>query len=77
MSLHCDRISAPFDEINLNAMGTLRNAFGLKVGYSDHSQSINNSIAAAALGAVLIEKHFTIDRSMQDLIIRRAWSQGN
>ena len=63
--LHCTtEYPAPFDEINLNAMGTLRNAFGLKVGYSDHSQGINVSIAAAALGAVLIEKHFTIDRSM-------------
>jgi N-acetylneuraminate synthase len=55
---------APFDTINLNAMATLRNLFGLPVGLSDHSEGIAVPIAAAALGAVAIEKHLTLDRSL-------------
>nr|EMN20693.1 N-acetylneuraminate synthase [Leptospira santarosai serovar Arenal str. MAVJ 401] len=54
---------APFDEINLRAMDTMLSAFGLPVGYSDHSQGIHVPIAAVARGACLIEKHFTLDRN--------------
>ena len=52
---------APDNEINLRAIATLKNAFGLKVGFSDHSRGTEASIAAVALGAVVIEKHFTFD----------------
>lgn len=51
-------------EVNLTAMVTLRNAFQVNVGYSDHTKGIEVSIAAAALGAKVIEKHFTLDCSM-------------
>src|SRR5262249_34336053 len=54
---------APFAEVNLRAMQTLKLAFGLPVGYSDHTAGIHIAIAAAALGAEVIEKHFTLDRS--------------
>lgn len=60
--LHCTtEYPAPFDEINLNAMDTLKQSFGLPVGYSDHSQGIAIPIAAVAKQAVVIEKHFTLD----------------
>lgn len=60
--LHCTtEYPAPFNDINLNAMDTMRDAFKLKVGYSDHSAGIVVPIAAATKGAVLIEKHFTLD----------------
>lgn len=63
--LHCTtEYPAPFDEVNLRAMDTLRTAFGLEVGYSDHTVGIAVPIAAVARGAVIIEKHFTIDRSL-------------
>jgi len=55
---------APFDSINLNAMTTLRDLFGLPVGLSDHSEGIAVPIAAAALGATMIEKHLTLDRTL-------------
>lgn len=55
---------APFENINLNAMKTLKNSFGKDVGLSDHSMGIEVPIAAVALGACIIEKHFTLDRNM-------------
>ncbi len=55
---------APPEELNLRAMDALREAFGLPVGLSDHSLGIAVPIAAAARGAVAIEKHFTLDRSL-------------
>jgi N-acetylneuraminate synthase len=63
--LHCTtEYPAPPNDINLKAMLTLRDSFGLKVGYSDHSKGIIVPIAAATLGATLIEKHFTLDKSL-------------
>lgn len=63
--LHCTtEYPAPFDEINLRAMDTLSMAFGLPVGYSDHTRGIHVSIAAVARGARIIEKHFTLSREM-------------
>jgi N-acetylneuraminate synthase len=63
--LHCttEYPAAPHS-INLRAMGTLRSAFGLPVGLSDHSRGIHVAAAAVALGATVIEKHVTLDRSL-------------
>jgi len=55
---------APIDEVNLRAMQSLIKELGLEIGYSDHTQGIVIPIAAAALGAAVIEKHFTLDRNM-------------
>lgn len=63
--LHCTtNYPCPVDEVNLRAMNTLRDAFKCKVGYSDHTMGIEIPIAAAAMGAEIIEKHFTLDRTM-------------
>jgi N-acetylneuraminate synthase len=63
--LHCTtEYPAPFNEVNLRAMATMRNAVGLPVGLSDHTPGIAVSIAAVAMGAAVIEKHFTLDKNM-------------
>jgi len=63
--LHCtSEYPAPLEDINLRAMDTLQKAFGLRVGYSDHSQGITIPVAAVARGAVVIEKHFTLSRNL-------------
>jgi N-acetylneuraminate synthase len=62
---HCTtEYPSPYDEVNLLAMDTLRDAFGLPTGLSDHTQGIAVSIAAVARGACVIEKHFTLDRTL-------------
>lgn len=64
--LHCTtEYPAPMEDINLSAMDTMKNAFGLTVGYSDHSEGITIPVGAVARGAVLIEKHFTLDKEME------------
>jgi len=63
--LHCNtEYPTPFEDVNLNAMLTIRNQLGVRVGYSDHTSGIEVSVAAVALGAEIIEKHFTLDKSM-------------
>jgi N,N'-diacetyllegionaminate synthase len=56
---------APYDEINLNVIATLRNSFKLKIGFSDHSLGVQASIAATALGAKFIEKHLTLSKKLK------------
>lgn len=63
--LHCNtEYPTPFEDVNLRAMDALRKEFGVAVGYSDHTQGIEVPVAAVALGASVIEKHFTLDRSL-------------
>ncbi len=63
--LHCNtEYPTPFNDVNLKAMRSIKNSLKIDVGYSDHTLGIEVPIAAVALGAKIIEKHFTLDRSM-------------
>lgn len=64
--LHCNtEYPTPMSDVNLKAMLAIQKMFGVKVGYSDHTMGIEVPIAAVALGGTMIEKHFTLDRSMK------------
>jgi N-acetylneuraminate synthase len=64
--LHCTtEYPSPMQDVNLRAMVTMRHAFGLNVGYSDHTEGITVAIAAVALGGSVLEKHFTLDRNQE------------
>lgn len=64
--LHCNtEYPTPMKDVNLNAMNTIKEAFKVEVGYSDHTLGIEVPIAAVALGATVIEKHFTLDKNME------------
>jgi N-acetylneuraminate synthase len=64
--LHCvSNYPADVADVNLLAIKTMKEAFGLPVGYSDHTMGIEASVAAVAIGASVIEKHFTLDRTME------------
>ena len=64
--LHCtSQYPAPFKDVNLRAMNTIANSFDVAVGYSDHTEGIEVSLAAVSLGAKIIEKHITLDKEME------------
>ncbi len=64
--LHCNtEYPTPMEDVNLLAMNTIKNTLGVQIGYSDHTLGIEIPVAATALGAKVIEKHFTISRSME------------
>ena len=64
--LHCTtEYPAPYEDVNLKAIDTMKETFGLPVGYSDHTKGLEIPVAAVARGACVIEKHFTLDRNME------------
>ena len=64
--LHCNtEYPTPYEDVNLRVMTALKDEFKVEVGYSDHTKGIEVPIAAVALGAIVIEKHFTLDRNME------------
>jgi N,N'-diacetyllegionaminate synthase len=64
--LHCNtQYPTPMQDVNLLTMQTIKKIIGVKIGYSDHTLGIEVPIAAVALGATVIEKHFTLDRNME------------
>lgn len=64
--LHCNTdYPTPFADVNLRAMQTIKNELSVKIGYSDHTAGVEVSVAAVALGATVIEKHFTLDKKME------------
>ena len=64
--LHCNtEYPTPFCDVNLKAINVMKETFGVEIGYSDHTEGIEIPIAAVALGATIIEKHFTLDRNME------------
>lgn len=64
--LHCTtEYPCPFEDVNLKAIQTMRDKFNLEVGYSDHTIGIEVAIAAVAMGATIIEKHFTLDKNLE------------
>ena len=64
--LHCNtEYPTPMEDVNLNAMNTIKNELNVEVGYSDHTLGIEVPIAAVAMGATIIEKHFTLDKNME------------
>ena len=63
--LHCNtQYPTPMEDVNLSAMKEIKDMFGCRVGYSDHTKGIEIPIAAVAMGAQIIEKHFTLDKNM-------------
>ncbi|MBD5269005.1 MAG: N-acetylneuraminate synthase [Bacteroides sp.] len=63
--LHCNtQYPTPYKDVNLRAMLSIRDRFGVRVGYSDHTQGLEVPVAAVAMGATVIEKHFTLDRNL-------------
>ena len=64
--LHCNtEYPSPFEDVNLKAMLSIRDELGVRVGYSDHTLGTEVSVAAVAMGAEVIEKHFTLDKNME------------
>lgn len=64
--LHCNsQYPTPFEDVNLNAMIDIKNQIGSPVGYSDHTQGVEVAIAAVAMGASVVEKHFTLDKNLE------------
>ena len=64
--LHCNtEYPTPYEDVNLSAMKNMRRHFNVEVGYSDHTRGIEVPVAAVAMGATIIEKHFTLDRNME------------